>query len=588
MTYIYWKYLYNEIIKILFDKSIRKEAVLLQDNENSEDLGYNELYRKVCENLSTNSEFIERNKKDRSKKKGTRQKGRRIKNIKEFRPSKSNFNGVLKKLVDNGYIIGKKVDTSNNILKSIYTLTDLGKEAVKIHILQQDKRQEIFKNIYKKIIFFHANVEEKIIDESEFLSMLKKENINREKIQWGFIDDGHDNYIQRVYRHIYSDYFAKTDDDKKYLKDNYDKHIPLKKQDIKITKFCYPSQQNRDIDIYCDEIWTIYPSGKFELKSSIYRYKNKGISYEKLIEDKNLKREEIDEALDLLQKHELIEIKSFFGNKEYVILDKRLSLLIGIIVDCLHVLFKLVVYKLEHFEEPIDVEKSLMREFKGEQEFNQILRLGELKRHDYNKEIKRCKTLADYEHILCNEDLVDSFEWETFLRDNLDKKYRFIKKIGKTDDKIKIRKYHKDNDKKLKEIIKNLSEQDVKSLVQEHRQTIKNELVQHINNIPINLEDEGIEDVKVVFEPTIKKYEFLKEFLKSILPNIFDPTDEEIKKNISDFYKDHENPSNNENDNMFERIIITERNLIESLINDISITSKNINNFFEKEKVKLN
>ena len=69
-------------------------------------------------------------------------------------------------------------------------------------------------------------------------------------------------------------------------------------------------------------------------------------------------------------------------------------------------------------------------------------------------------------------------------------------------------------------------------MIEEYYNHIKEKVYRQLKWLPVNLEGEGIEEIKMYYENVIKKYSFLKEIIDPIFPMIFEPPDLEVQKAI--------------------------------------------------------
>ena len=66
--------------------------------------------------------------------------------------------------------------------------------------------------------------------------------------------------------------------------------------------------------------------------------------------------------------------------------------------------------------------------------------------------------------------------------------------------------------------------------VQQFYDFAKGRLYNYLKRIPINFDEDGIEEMRLDFEYVLEKYSFLKEIIDPILPMIFGPPDFELQK----------------------------------------------------------
>jgi hypothetical protein len=258
-------------------------------------------------------------------------------------------------------------------------------------------------------------------------------------------------------------------------------------------------------------------------------------------------------AFDLLRKANLIEPAfSFGGQMRYKVKDDDEKLCTNLdlrnFLSALRVFHDeelgLLTFKWKFFEGPSDDEKRRWTWLLGKEEANRFFRDIELKRHENRERMRQCKNTLEYHKFLnsiCPKEFISPF-YGPWPYGNLLYDFRRKREEEKREEKerekqkmwqddldhqwIKKRRKRSARKKKIRVTKKDIFNDKIK-----YEQFLRTKLETQIEHLPINPENEGIQDFRIFFSRTLQKYPFLHQIMRYICPRIFkyELTDEEIE-----------------------------------------------------------
>ena len=507
MVYIYANQIHNIVINIL---------------NSIDELNFKSLYRKV-------TKIFQENKIATIDRKG---KGRKIKDSTRFQLSLSPFSNTLQKMVNDGYL-NVRIDKSSGrtIPNKYYSLTEKARKALQIQVLQKSDNQKEFKKIYKKIIFNEFLQEETILySDQEFEEFLGKLNVKKEDLEWGAV--GYSS-IPQISVILYPDA-------------PFNHRVSRKQQDIvnqelwrdpnmqtrEITAefICFPLKGDLDFEVKKVEHWQMNKNKKNKLLKIEYRFFKPGISREELVRDED--SEKIDEAIKILQKYNLIQPTIFAQEIRYIISDIDLKDLVWIITKILKTFYNIFLIKITYFDGPDERENNIMNEYLGQKKFRRIRVEKELKRYQHRYQMKRCNNLLEYLTLWIDNNIANgtNLSVTTYVKDFLREKGYLPKYREKNTSIEDSRSYNKKLLEQL--LLKSNPKSEVKKLIEEYYNYIKEKIYKQLEWLPVNFEGEGLEEIKMDYENVIKEYSFLKEIIDPVFPMIFEPSNIELQKDI--------------------------------------------------------
>ena len=177
------------------------------------------------------------------------------------------------------------------------------------------------------------------------------------------------------------------------------------------------------------------------------------------------------------------------------------------------------------FEEPTNEEKKRWTWLIGEKESRKFFNELEIERHENRKEMRQSEDVLDY-HIRLNNICKKEFyspvygpwPYDTIYDEFKLRRQEEKKQQEKREQERRIKTGKRwSRTKKKGETKKELKEDILK-----YEQYLRKKLESQLEKLPINLENEGIEDFRIMFSNTVQKYPFLRGIMKHICPRFFD------------------------------------------------------------------
>ena len=437
----------------------------------------------------------------------------------------------------------------------LYSLTENAKKLLQLNLLGDDwEKIRLFSMIYERFFLSEVLDDPRLVlnTEDEFESFLSDLGVKRGGLKWGTIctadyGDGLDL--------VYEDRLS-TLSYKRRVKEYWQKKEGQTIVYDKLVFFCFPKgPHNTDIIIHRNEYWQINKNSPHRLQGTEYTAIIPGISIDDVVNSRALKFNytDVEKAFDLLREANLIEPAfRFRGQMRYKVKDEDEKLHTNLdlrnFLSALKVFhdveYDLLTFKWKLFEGPSDDERRRWMWLLGEKEANRLFRDAELKRHENRKRMRQCKNTLEYHKFLnsiCPKEYMSPFygPWPygdllyDFRRkreeEKREREKREREKMLRDDPGqqwIRKRKKRYTRKKKVR-----VTEKEISNDIIKYEQFLIKKLETQIEQLPLNLENEGIEDFRIFFSNTLQKYPFLNQIMRHVCPRIFnfDLTDEEIE-----------------------------------------------------------
>lgn len=301
--------------------------------------------------------------------------------------------------------------------------------------------------------------------------------------------------------------------------------------------------------VHRNEYWQINKNSPSIKQRTEYTVTIPGVSINELVNGKTpflvskFDYSDVEKALDLLRQTGLIQPAfRFQGKMRYKVMDDeeylRANLDLRNLLSILKAFYDeesgLLLYKWKHFERPTNEERKRRTWLFGEKETNKFFNEVELIRWENRKKMKQCQNVVEYHKFLnsiCPEESVSKFygPWPSSNIFYDFKQKREEEKIQQEKRKQERRKKRGERWTRTKKI--RLTKKDLREDIEKYEQYLKEKLGTQLEHLPINLENEGIEDFRIMFSRTLQKYPFLYRIMRYVCPRIFEfeLTKEEIE-----------------------------------------------------------
>ena len=437
----------------------------------------------------------------------------------------------------------------------LYSLTENAKKLLQLNLLGDDwEKIKLFNKIYEGF-FLSELLDDPLLvlrTEDEFDSFLSDLGIKRDNLKWGTISTAdYGDSLDLVYDNGLSTFRYK-----RRVKEYWQKKEGKTTVYDKLVHFCFPKEpHSTDIIVHRNEYWQINKNSPHRLQGTEYTAIIPGVSIDDVVNSRTPKFSytDVERAFDLLRKANLIQPAfRFRGQMRYKVKDDDEKLYTGLDLRNFFSTLKvfhdeengLLTFKWKFFEGPSDDERKRWTWILGKEEANRFFRNIELQRHENRKGIRQCKNTLEYHKFLnsiCPKEFVSPFygpwPYGSILYDfrrkreveEREKEEREKERILNEDQERKwIRKGEKRWARKKK---KQRTKKWIATDKMRYEQYLKEKLEAQIKHLPINLENEGIEDFRIAFSVTLQKYPFLYQIMRYICPGIFkfELTDEEVQ-----------------------------------------------------------
>jgi hypothetical protein len=422
------------------------------------------------------------------------------------RISSSTYSEHLKRL-ESGMIL-KKHDFGRG-KEIVYHLTKLAQIQIDLHLLNYPLEEiYLFRRIYGKILFYDIayTIPLTVQREEEFYEILSKLNVNKVEVSWGRLStaDNHES-VQIVYEKDRTGYKSIVDN---YWKEREGQSTVL--EEIEFISYPLIADSERRFELECKrvEYWQINKYSEHKKYRTEYLFKVSGFTIADILNNSSFKKEDVEKAIRLLIQIGLIrESFEFNGKRLYVIADKRFHDLLEELWGLHESEFSLLLYKWQFFDPPSEEERKRMIRLFGEQEARRILKQADRSRSEHNVMLRKCESLEKYNDYL-KKDCSTDFQVLGY-NSELEIYEQGRKKVPISKDEIR---------------------KDILRFVQYR----KERLYRHLKNLPVNLEEEGIEEIKMSFSGVRDRYAFLYPIIRDICPRAFELPDYELQTRIMD------------------------------------------------------
>jgi hypothetical protein len=418
----------------------------------------------------------------------------------------------------------------------LYSLTKYAKKMLELNLLGVEwKRINIFRKIYEKIFLQEVLHDPLLIvrSEQEFNAILSDLGANRENIEWGRISTAeNDDSVRLVYKGNYTNPRFKFLH-KKHVKKYWQERKGQTSVSEKIEFISFPRKpHDLDTTIIRKEYWEINKNSPNQRQRTEYAITMPGVSIEEFTnenshQDFQFERSDIEKTFELLKKAGLIGRAFWFrGHMRYKVIDDSLRDLISTLRYFYVEEFSLLSYKWKHFEWPTIEEKKRWKWIMGEKDATRFFNEVEIIRYENRKRLRQCKNVLEYHRLLnsiCPREysspVYGTWPYDGILYDYIKEREDSKKQQKTMDRKMRTRHYHETK----KEVRENISK---------YEQYLRKRLDFQLEHLPINLENEGIEHLKMWYRRTIDEYPFLKDIIKEICPKAFEPDNQELQSAI--------------------------------------------------------
>lgn len=425
--------------------------------------------------------------------------------LKRENMSSSTYSKHLKRLHKGGIL--KKHDYGRG-KEILYHLTNLAQKQRQLHLLGYPVEEIcLFRRIIAKIFFYDIAYTIPLVveKEEEFYKILSTLNINKNDVNWGRFStaDNHES-VQILYEKDKPGYKLFVE---KYWKERESQSTVLDEVEF----ICHPLKADRDrrFELECKRIeyWEINKYSNHKKYRTEYLLKVSGFTVTDILNNSSFKKEEVERTIDSLIELGLIrESFEFNGKRRYIIADERFHHLLEEFWGLHESEFSLLLYKWQVFDGPTKEERDRMFRLLGEQEASRLLRQTDSARSQHNLRLRQCESLEKYNEYL-KKNCFDSMEVMAYDAELERYKQKARKKMPTTKQEIR------------KDILRFVQYQ-------------KERLHRYLKNLPVNFEEEGLEDIKMYFGNIIDQYAFLYPVIKDICPRAFEPPDYELQERI--------------------------------------------------------
>jgi DNA-binding MarR family transcriptional regulator len=410
--------------------------------------------------------------------------------------SSSTYSEHLKRLLKGGIL--KKHDYGRG-KEILYHLTKLAQKQIQLHLLGNPVKEIfLFRRIIGKILFYDIayTMPFTVEKEVEFYKILSRLNINKNDVNCGRLSTAeNDDSVQILYE--------KNKSRCEWLTENYWKEREGQSTVLEEVEFiCYPliADRDRKFELECKRIeyWEINKYSDHKKYRAEYLFKVFGFTVTDILNNSSFKKGDVERTIETLIELGLIrESFEFNGKRRYIIVDETFHHLLEEFWGLHESEFSLLLYKWHLFEAPTKEERDRMIRLLGEHDARRLLRQVDSARSQHNLTLRECESLEKYNEYLKR----DCFG-------NL-KAMAYDAELELYKQKARIRK-------------------DILCFVQYR----KERLYLHLKNLPVNLEEEGIEDIKMYFGNITDQYAFLYPVIKDICPRAFESPDYELQERI--------------------------------------------------------
>jgi len=457
----------------------------------------------------------------------------------KYTPSKNEFSKILKKMIEDGYLMKVVNEKSKLTLKEInYQLTENAKRLLQMNILKLDSRQLVFKRIYEEFFTipdFLESVYKKVLledpydelyemvplserivkqitirSESEFDTFLKKLDINQEKLEWGVVSYGGNSSRIAEILYPFNISSRRLEEVKKCYWNEENDQTKVKEKLMLICTRMKDSLDDLDFWIRRIENWEIEKKGSNDIIPNLIAREFfvfiPGVTIQDILHGKDglFEESEVQQGIDILRSVGLITAKIFGKEIRYIIADNQLRDLVSAIKTALISEFGYLLTKWEWFEVPTDQEREQMNSIFGRNEFAGLSTSLEIKLSEHKKSMRKCKNVDDYHELL----------------------YENSSSYQKLAAGIKLDMYKETRIQKPETTKQHLED------VKRYRQYLKNQLQRHIDELIMTYDEEGVEELKMDFTAIIEKYSFLRDIIGKICPKLFEPPNKELQAAI--------------------------------------------------------
>ena len=383
-------------------------------------------------------------------------------------------------------------------------------------------KQSIFRKIYEKYFFYevHYSPRKVISSEKEFDKLLTELNTTRKELKcWLWSGAGaetNDIVARELYGNsgLYHSMSART---KQIHKKEMKMYWLMKGGESRtleqINFICPFEQKNLDITMTKIERWEINKNSSNKKLQTKYVYELPGVSIEEFVANEWLgakfKLADVKEAFNLLHKNHLIEIALTVRNQSrFRIIDSTLRNFIEGIRDIHIAEYRLLMNKWQHFDAPSHEEFQRWTLLMGEQVASKFFEKLEIERCTYRKMKEDCKSVHEF---------IEKLDKDTKLRS----RDRWDLGWGFEFDRYKAAE-------------ENSSPPTPKAEIEEFERYRRARLEHHLEFLPANLEEEGIEELKMMFKDVIERYRFLNNVVRNVCPYVFEPANKDSQAKIID------------------------------------------------------
>jgi hypothetical protein len=260
------------------------------------------------------------------------------------------------------------------------------------------------------------------------------------------------------------------------------------------------------------ERWEINKNSSNKKLHTKYVYELPGVSIEEFMANEWLgpkfKLADVKEAFNLLQKNHLIEIALTVRNQtRFRIIDNTLRNFIEGIRDIHVAEYRFLMYKWQHFDAPSHEEIQRWTLLMSEQVASKFFEKMEIERRTYKKMKEDCKSVHEFIEKLDKDiRLRNSDRWDRSWGFELDLYERQRKTESATP----------------------------KTEIEEFENYRRSRLEHHLQFLPSNLEEEGIDELKMMSKDVIKRYSFLHNVLRIVCPYVFEPANDDLHTELID------------------------------------------------------
>jgi hypothetical protein len=223
-----------------------------------------------------------------------------------------------------------------------------------------------------------------------------------------------------------------------------------------------------------------------------------GFSIDEILASKRFKDNAVNFAFNALQELKLIEPNiEFQGKTRFIIPDKKLHRLLVNMWVIHDAEFSCLIEKWEFFDKPTVKEENRMERLLGKQEAHRLFRKLHSARSQHNLELRKFATSEEYhQHIKkrCSSYL-EELAWDATLEEF----------------KFKIR-----GDRRI--VTKKEKRGDILMYVN----FMKAKLYDSLERLPVDHVDDNMEDFRMEYRETLRKYSFFRPVLKEICPKAFE------------------------------------------------------------------